>query len=230
MAKLGLGYGSEFQLLRFLGRHRNDLNSLILKELGYQKKYIEWKDFLYDQKLEIPDREYVGIEFLRNEEFYSLVVDKWKALWPNNNRAQNWDAIAKIEDEWLLIEAKAKTDEIISNSKASPDSLEKIKKEMEAVKKKYNIQSSNDWTKKYYQKANRILFLDFLESNNIKAKLVFIYFINGYLKNGMQEGVTSQNEWLNIIKEQDEYLGIENNHSLKNKIVNIFIDVKENKI
>ena len=30
MAEMGLGYGSEFQLLRFLGHHRNELDRLIL--------------------------------------------------------------------------------------------------------------------------------------------------------------------------------------------------------
>jgi len=29
MAEMGLGYGSEFQLLRFLGHHRDELNNLI---------------------------------------------------------------------------------------------------------------------------------------------------------------------------------------------------------
>jgi len=228
MAKLGLGYGSEFHLMRFLGRHRNDLDSLILKEIDYQNKNIEWKDFLYDQKLEIPDREYIGIEFLKNEENYSLINDKWKDLWPSNNHAQNWDAIAKIDNEWLLIEAKAKKDEIISSSQASSDSLKKIKKEMDKLKKDYYIKSSNDWTKKYYQKANRILFFNFLKENNIQAKLVFVYFISGYLKNGIQEGVVSRNEWLSIIKEQDAYLGIQDNHLLKKHIVNVFIDVYGN--
>ena len=28
MAEMGLGYGSEFQLLRFLGHHRNELNEI----------------------------------------------------------------------------------------------------------------------------------------------------------------------------------------------------------
>lgn len=29
MAEMGLGYGSEYQLLRYLKHHRNDLNKII---------------------------------------------------------------------------------------------------------------------------------------------------------------------------------------------------------
>jgi hypothetical protein len=228
MAKLGLGYGSEFHLMRFLGRHRHDLDSLILKEIDYQNNNIEWKDFLYDQKLEIPDREYIGTEFLKNEPNFSMIEKNWTDFWPSKKHAQNWDAIGKIGNEWLLVEAKAKKDEIISTSQASPESLKIIKNRMDDLKNKYNIQTTNDWTKKYYQKANRILFFNFLKESNIQAKLIFVYFINGYLKNGIQEGIASQKEWLNIIKEQDAYLGIENNELLKKNIVNVFIDVYGN--
>ena len=34
MAEMGLGYGSEFQLLRFLGHHRDELNELIHESIG----------------------------------------------------------------------------------------------------------------------------------------------------------------------------------------------------
>jgi len=43
MAELGYGYGSEFHLLRMLGRHRNSFDKKILDKLGYQgKRMIGW--------------------------------------------------------------------------------------------------------------------------------------------------------------------------------------------
>ena len=43
MADIGYGYGSEWHLLRFLGYHRNALDSPILRATGGQE--IEWLDF-----------------------------------------------------------------------------------------------------------------------------------------------------------------------------------------
>ena len=34
MAKMGIGYGSEYQLLRYMGRHRKLLNKKILESIG----------------------------------------------------------------------------------------------------------------------------------------------------------------------------------------------------
>ena len=44
MAEIGLGYGSEFQLMRFLGHHRNYLNRIIQDSLK-NEGVIEWLDF-----------------------------------------------------------------------------------------------------------------------------------------------------------------------------------------
>ena len=34
MAEMGLGYGSEYQLMRFLGHHRDDLDKMIQNAIG----------------------------------------------------------------------------------------------------------------------------------------------------------------------------------------------------
>ena len=89
--------------------------------------------------------------------------------------AQNWDAICKIDNEWILIEAKAHKDEILSNSTASEPSKQFISDRFNEIKLKYGLTSKEDWNYKYYQKANRILFLEYLQANNIKAKLLFVF-------------------------------------------------------
>ena len=45
MGEMGLGYGSETHLLRFMGRHRDKLDELILEETGSQS--IHWLDFKF---------------------------------------------------------------------------------------------------------------------------------------------------------------------------------------
>jgi len=76
--------------------------------------------------------------------------------------------------------------------------------------------------KKYYQKANRLLFIHFLEKNDINATLLYIYFINGYLN----KGIKNKSEWIAIIKEEDKYLGIQSNKWVKEKVKNVFIECK----
>ena len=44
MGHLGYGYGSEFQLLRFMGRHRNFLDDEIKKQINIVGD-IKWLDF-----------------------------------------------------------------------------------------------------------------------------------------------------------------------------------------
>ena len=61
MAEIGLGYGSEFQLMRFLGHHRNELNDLIHKATN-TNELIEWLDFPYKDKKKSGDGEWIGIE------------------------------------------------------------------------------------------------------------------------------------------------------------------------
>ena len=49
MAEIGLGYGSEFQLMRFLGHHRNELYKLI-HEATHTSEPIEWMDYPYENE------------------------------------------------------------------------------------------------------------------------------------------------------------------------------------
>jgi len=227
MAKLGYGYGSEFHLLRLLGRHRNSFDKKILSALGYKEKQIKWLDYKFDSKQFIPDREYIGIEFLEDLSDFQILKDSWSNYWPSSKNAQNWDAICKIDDEWILIEAKSHKYELTSDSTASKKSKILISNRFDKIKSKYGIISKNDWNKKYYQKANRILFLDYLIDNNIKAKLLFVYFLNAYKKDGKQIGINSSSVWSDLIKKQDDYLGISNNKLMKDIIVNLIIDVIE---
>lgn len=222
---IGLGYGSEFHLLRMLGRHRNEFNSLITNELQIEGD-IFWFDFLYQNKF-IPDKEIEGIVFLPKNDKH---INKFDKYWPTKSQIQNWDAVGIINDTYILLEAKARIREISSNCEAkNPYSISLIETAFKSTKENYKISSKNDWKQNYYQKANRIAFLNFMDKIGAKAKLLFIYFINGYEKEDSNNSVISKNDWLKVLEKQDNYLGIDNNDVLKNKMFNMFIDIRNNK-
>ena len=71
MAQMGLGYGSEFHLLRFMGRHRHELERIIIdalqeKQQTINDKNFDWLDFEYSDvdKVITGDRELCGLSFL----------------------------------------------------------------------------------------------------------------------------------------------------------------------
>jgi hypothetical protein len=103
MSKIGLGYGSEWHLMRFLGRHRVHFNDQITKVLlndgvdGIQN--IQWLDFNFDPKNDLRDGEIMGMDFLPSD-----YLKEWKDFWPDkkagkidiNRSVQTWDAIGRL--------------------------------------------------------------------------------------------------------------------------------------
>lgn len=65
MGQMAIGNGSEFHLLRWLGRHRNEFDERIKQELHTDN--ISWLDFDFDKEKTITDKELTGISFLNNE-------------------------------------------------------------------------------------------------------------------------------------------------------------------
>ncbi len=128
MGKIGYGYGSEWQLLRYLGYHRDFLNNQILLITGGDR--IAWLDFgftLTNKPLK-QDKEWIGLDFIEDP----VVQGQWHAFWPQSGTAQNWDAVGALDiqgrQEWLLVEANAHLGEVKSTCGArNPNSLDKIK-------------------------------------------------------------------------------------------------------
>lgn len=72
MAQIGYGYGSEFQLMRFLGHHRNLLENEIKKQIGVEGE-IHWLDFGFSnsESCVSGDDEIKGLNFLVDIPFVS---------------------------------------------------------------------------------------------------------------------------------------------------------------
>lgn len=236
MAEMGLGYGSEYQLLRYLGHHRNELNKNI-QENTRLKGELVWLDFPSDINRLSLDREWKGIDFLPQQQQENL-KSKWEKYWTGNT--QHWDGIilhrSEGKEEWIIVEAKAHLKEIRSDCGAKENSKNeaKIKNAFAQTQKEFSINMNNNWLKNYYQLANRLAFINFLLDNGINASLLNIYFINGYEKYKLKDrakvtienkSVENEEEWKKVMNEEYDYLGI--NEKVKQLISNIFIDCKK---
>ena len=223
MGKIGFGYGSEYQLMRFLGRHRNELNKSI-KELTGLKEEIVWFDFLRSGLL---DKEILNVDFVESNE----IKEKWNNKWPTNNNKNgiNWDAIGLSGDTFILVEAKAHEKELNQAMGAkNKESVKKIHKAFYELCSKYDIEYNDSWIKDHYQLANHLVALDFLNSNGYKAILLNVFFINGYEVNALgkklkqDKSVKSEMEWKQIIHKEHKKLGIIGN-SIEYNVFNLFI-------
>lgn len=224
MAEMGLGYGSEFQLLRFLGHHRDELNELIHESTGMSDA-IYWKDFGYDDNRICGDRELKGIECFQTLEKDSQkqINTDWKEYWPQSGTSMNWDAIFTIGDTWFFVEAKARIGEAFQKCTAtSPESIETIVKAFNETKTWLGLPKNDiDWIKTdCYQLANRLAFICFCARHGIKAKLLYVSFINGFYG----KSVTSREEWeTKVWDKQYKTLGITQD-SVKDLIYHIYPD------
>ena len=231
MAEIGYGYGSEYQLLRMLGHHRNFLNSQIQKILGTREE-IQWADYpVNDSKISL-DGEWKGIDFFfsENKEELSKIKNSWDKYWPSSTKSQNWDGIFKVGSTWYLVEAKAHAGEVKSQCKAeSSESRELILKAFEDTIKWLNSSSNpQDWLKdnfNSYQLANRLAFINFCRKNNIDAKLMYVSFVNGYspkIKTD-EKSIKTAKEWNEIWKKEYTELGI-TQERLNGILYNLTID------
>lgn len=238
---MGLGYGSEYQLLRFLGHHRNELNKIIHENTRLKGKLI-WLDLPKCTNRLSLDSEYKGLKFLEDpilKEYYTQseinkLLSSWKEYWSNSGNQPNWDSIIihTIDNqvELVIVEAKAHLKEIESDTDSALN--KSIQKAFNETQTNLGISNSN-WFGKHYQLANRLALVNFLQNCDLKinASLLYIYFLNGYKKRQKvvnqlitinNKSVGKQEEWENVIEEEYRQLGL--NDRAKQYISRVFID------
>ena len=226
MGEMALGYGSEFHLLRFMGRHRNYFDKEVMKLIGCQN--IEWLDFTFNKNKNIPDSELKGLSFLENDSNSKTIIDNYKNEWPQTGNSMNWDAIGYFlsngNKTWILVEAKAHLGELNQNCSASDNSLKKIEISLNKAFDNLKIErhKNNSLIKTYYQMANRLYILDLLKRHKINAVLLNIYF-TGDLFSPSRKSPKDISGWLPKIKEMKEYLNITDSNLLG--IYDLFLNV-----
>ena len=212
MAEIGYGYGSEFQLMRFLGHHRQELNTMI-KEATGETGDIQWLDFPYDNKRISGDGEWKGIncfQLLENKDEIRSIKSKWREFWPQSGNPMNWDGIFRIGKKWFFVEAKAHEEECCqkcgSKDRGSREKItsafKKTQEWCDATEKEIPWIDTN-----CYQLANRLAFLYFCnEICGIETGIVYIGFINGYRHK--RDEICSESGWRTIWEEELETLGL----------------------
>jgi hypothetical protein len=236
LGEIGYGYGSEWHLLRYLGRHREVLDQAILKVIG-QGNGIEWLDFGFTGKRAQPDAELKGLEFFTGPEYRTLKRE-WAKFWPQTGNPPNWDAVGWLRigrrRELLVVEAKAHTGELKSNGcKAKGKAKRQIENALADTIKNLKVsKSAEDWCGVYYQYANRLAALYFLRREKVKARLVLIYFCGDKFRTGKSRKgkddicPTDKTGWDKTLAAQDKHLGLKAGHKLGPYIRKVFLPVK----
>lgn len=235
MAQIGHGHGSEFQLMRFLGHHRELLEQRITKSLREEGSF-RWLDFGFSDPSESVsgDQELLGLSFLEKldlpKEFVKKAIDEYHTYSINRiDTWQNWDAVFTLNDTLYLVEAKARVGEIISMGDHGGESKAEILrffKEQLMNNPQYGMRVSEEWLGHYYQFANRIATAALLNKNGIKTKVIYIYFTNGFnihnlSKNGQKvisvdgSNNATKEAFLKAIEKEKKALSLDGFDSLK---------------
>lgn len=86
MGLMGIGYGSEFHLLRMLGRHRAQFDRELLARLkadNLPAESVEWLDSPFNPKGKTRDGEWKSVDFLADKG-----GEDWKRFWPDKRAGQ----------------------------------------------------------------------------------------------------------------------------------------------
>lgn len=207
MGRLGDGYGSEYHLRRLLDVDRARLDAAILGEIGTLGT-IEWLPFAsrgHEQ------REWKGMEFLPE----LAQRQAWKQFWPITGNPPNWDAVGLLHQretgtsEWLLVEAKARSGELSSpGCGAKGDGRVLIEAALDRARRHFGIETEKSWTSTYYQIANRLASLYFLnEVARAPARMIFLYFTGDRFPDGSHCPVTAA-QWEPYLSRAREALGL----------------------
>jgi hypothetical protein len=229
MGELGHGYGSEWHLLRYLGRHRNTLNQKIEEETG--GRVVDWLDFQFDRKSRFLDAEWKGMDFLTIGSTGAL-KQEWAEFWPQTGNVQNWDAVGWLavgsKMELLLVEAKAHAEELKSPCGAKPHGgLDMICRAFESTISAFGLHAKvGDWLKPYYQYCNRLAALHFLREKGVPARLIFIYFTGDHMEG--RECPDSPSGWHDALQRLYDHIEFPWSKQQDYGIHKVFLDVRGN--
>lgn len=223
MAEMELGYGSEYQLLRYLGHHRKFLDKKIKEAIGCDSP-IDWYDYPNGPKRDSLDGEWKGIEFLKKSRAdYRTIEKEWENFWPTSGNPPSWDGIFEQGGILYIVEAKAHKEEMKSKCQASKESKYIIRKAFN--KTTGNKDLAQKWIdSEHYQLANRLAFLHFCKTIGIEAKLCYIMFVNGYLAD-KTKNVPCSDDFQEAWKNECSVLGL--NEEQLQRIIPVFIDCSE---
>lgn len=165
--------GSLKWMQRLVDAHRGLADQTLRETLRLDPSVaLEWRSPLREDSF----AEYRDSDFLERIGLGHL-RDDLGAFWPRGG--PQWDGLATAAcGKVILVEAKAHVEEMRSHCSASPESRAVIDRAFRLAQEHFGASRSADWTREFYQYANRLAHLYFLRSHGVDAELVFLYFLN----------------------------------------------------
>ena len=151
-------------------------------------------------------------------------------MWPTSGRQQSWDGVATLVAPggrwtWLLIEAKANHPEFCTPpTTAKDDGRKLIQKTLNRVKRALGVHRDFSWLGSYYQHANRLAALSFLNANGQPAMFLDLLFIGDRVPDGRRCPRTKA-EWQELLTAQRLTLGLPKRHRLSTQIHEVYLPV-----
>jgi len=190
-------------------------------------------DLIQQSRSELAGKEIVWLSPLREDEFAEyrdgsfldrLGLSKHKpalrTFWPA--LGPQWDGLGKLTDgsAYFMIEAKANISEIVSNCAAkSPASLQKINDSLRKTQEWIGAEPHIDWTTGFYQYANRLAHLYFLN----KIAIERAYLISLYFAHDTTHKPTEMDEWRGAVTLQKTLMGI-SEPNVHNFVIDVFLE------
>lgn len=145
------------------------------------------------------------------------------AFWPR--RGPVWDGLARAGNAVVLVEAKAHVREFRTTPSAArdPASVARIRAALEATKAALGADERSDWSRVFFQYANRLAFLWWLRGRGVEAYLLFVSFLGDRDMGGPEREET----WRALFVAADHALGLSSRHALSPYIVHLSPHVRK---
>jgi hypothetical protein len=224
MGRRGNGYGSEWHFDHYRRVLPDVLDQHIKASIGRSDADITW---LYPGSSAFA-KEPRGVEFLKEEPSQRKAFEAWRTFWPQTGSPPHWDGIARdaTTGEWLLFETKANQPEFCSHiCGAVGKGRTLIESAMSKVKRHLSVHRDFQWLGTYYQYANRLACLYFLNVlRKVPARLVLVYFTGDKFPDARQ-CPSSDAEWRELIRACHLTLGLSEEHALRDRVHELFVPV-----
>ncbi len=202
--------GSQKWLQRFVAERADALRPRVLPPL-------KWVSPIAETRF----REYSDGAFLDALALGRLKPDL-AAFWPRGGAV--WDGLALAGDNPVLVEAKAHVAEFFSSPCAAEaeSSRQRIAASLATCKHALGADERSDWSRCFYQYANRLAHLWWLHQHGVAAHLLFVNFVG----DDDMKGPDTPAAWHAVERAAEYALGLPTRHPLSTYVHHIHPDIR----
>jgi hypothetical protein len=152
--------------------------------------------------------EYMDADFLHRLGL-SHLAPALADFWPRSG--PRWDGLARAGKAVVLVEAKSHLAEALSSPcAASPASLARIRRALDDTRAALRGDDRSDWSRVFYQYANRLAHLHWLRAQGVQAHLLLV----GFVGDVAMKGPATAAEWHAIYLAAHHAMGLVEGHPL----------------